>query len=202
MAFLEARINSRIERGAQGGPTNRGRVKVYTVGGNLRQQFGWTRPLSEWDISHGMKTPADAEELLALWHVVNFTPFIGFRFRDWSDYRATAANSALRLISGTTFQLQRAYTFASQTFKRDIVKPDPAVAIQVLDAGGTALTATVDYTTGQVVVASGTPATWVGFFDVPVTFADNEWVTQLEASAAGPLIVTPTIKLEELRSIS
>lgn len=198
MAFLEQRLDARIERGAQGGPVNRGRRKVYTYGGALKQQFGWSAPLQEWEVSHGIKSPADVESLRAMWYVVNFTPYEGFLFRDWSDYQATAANTSLSLVSGSIYQLNRVYTYASISFVRRITRPDASV--RVFNAGGSELTVTLqDSTTGRVTLASGTPAYWTGTFNVPVTFADDQWLTEIETSPAGPMLICPSIKLEEVR---
>lgn len=198
MAFLEQRLDVRIERGARGGPANRGRTRVVTRSGRSKSNFLWSQGLRTWEVQHGIRSAADAEALLALWHVVNFTPYEGFLFRDWSDYRASQTNSTLTLISGTSYQLQRAYTFASITHKRDIKKPDAGVVIY--DAGGSPLTATVDATTGVASVPSGTPAYWVGTFNVPVFFATDEWVYDLEPGSPGaPAVILPTVQIEELR---
>jgi uncharacterized protein (TIGR02217 family) len=203
MAFLEERLDSRIERGAQGGPVNRGRVKTYTVSGKLAQTFDWSAPLQEWDVSHGLRSVADFEALRALWHVVMFTPYSGFRFRDWSDYIATQANTTLSLISGSDYQLKRAYTFRGITYARKITKPTAgAIVYRTRASVVTVATATVDTTTGVATIighTSGDTYTWEGQFDVPVTFAGNDLPTQLESGADGPLIITQPIKLEEVR---
>jgi uncharacterized protein (TIGR02217 family) len=196
MSFLEQRIDSRIERGALGGPTNRGRRKVYSTNGRLVQQFDWTTPVHEYNVAHGMRSAADFAALQAMWYVVHFTPYEGFRFRDWRDYIATATNSTLTLISGNQYQLQRAYTFASITFKRNITKPNSGVAI--FEAGGTPCTATVDTVTGIATVTAGTPAYWTGTFDVPVTFKDNEFMEELDGDIGNLLTAPRPLVLEEL----
>lgn len=198
MAILAQRLDTRIERGARGGPTNRGRVKVYTGGGSLQQSFMWSQPLHAWEVSHAIKSLADYESLRAMWYVVNFTPYDGFLFRDPSDYVATATNTALVLVTGSTYQLYRKYTFGGIDFLRKITRPDASVA--VFNASNVALTvSSQDSTTGRVTLASGTPSYWTGTFNVPVTFADNEWIAEMEASSGGPLAVCPSIKLEEVR---
>jgi uncharacterized protein (TIGR02217 family) len=197
MAFLEQRMDPRIERGARGGPTNRGRVKTYGQDGSLRQVFGWSSPLHEWDVSHGLKTQQEEQALLALWYVVNFTPYEGFRFRDPADHIATSANTSLLQLTATTYQLRRSYTFGGITFHRKISKP--AAGVQVFNAGGTLLTSTVDTTTGVATVASGTPAYWTGVFDIPVTFKNDAWVRELEASQTSANIIMPSIEIEEIR---
>jgi uncharacterized protein (TIGR02217 family) len=197
MAFLESRIDAKIERGAKGGPTNPGRVKAYTRSGKLSQGFYASMPIHRYDVSHGIRDRADFQRVLDLWYVVNFTPYTGFRFKDHRDYQATRTNTALALVSGTTYQLQRAYTVGATTFLRDIFKPVTGT-VTVYNAGGTPLTATIDYTTGLANV-TGTPATWAGEFDVPVTFTDNEWASSLEVHTENLHLRIDPIKLEEIR---
>lgn len=197
MAFLESRMSARIERGAKGGPTNRGRRKVYSTSGKMNQVFEWSAPISEFDISHGILLPDGYAEIEAMWHVIHFTPYSGCRFRNWADYQAVKANTTLTNIVSNTYQLQRKYTFASITYKRNIYKPNAGVAI--FDASDVACTASVDTTTGIATVTSGTPSYWTGTFDMPVTFKDNDLMMRLDGTTSNLLLVADPILLEEIR---
>lgn len=203
MAFLEQRLSQRIERGASGGPVNRGRQMVRTAGGRLRQVFTWPEPLHTYTVSHGILGQAQLEELRALWYVVNFTPYEGFRFRDWSDFRATQANSRCTLITGSTYQLQRIYAFAGLEFIRRIQKPVAGAIVYRTRTGAvTDASASIDTATGIATISghvSGDTYNWAGEFDVPVTFSDDTWVQQLETMTGdGALATMPTINLEEI----
>lgn len=198
MSILSQRLDPRIERGARGGPANKGRRRAVARSGRGKTNYTWAQALRSWEVQHGIQSVAQAESLLAMWHVVNFTPYEGFLFRDWSDYKANKQNSTLTLISGTTYQLQRAYTFATITHKRDIKRP--ASGVQVYSAADALLTASIDLTTGIATVPSGTPAYWVGEFDIPVMFMDDELSYELEPGAPGaPSIVMPVVRIEEIR---
>lgn len=203
MAFLEQRLNTRIEQGAQGGPTVPGRTKAYTPSGKLRQNFVARAPIHRFDVSHGLRQQADYQAVLDIWYVVNFTPYEGFRFRDWRDYRATAANSRCTLISGSTYQLQRVHSFGGIEFLRNIYKPVAGVVITRTRSGTpSTATATVDTTTGVATISghlAGDTYTWTGEFDLPVTFSDDSWVSTLEGAAPNLIIVAPSIALEEIR---
>ena len=205
MAFFEHQLDTRITRGATGGPVNLGRTKIYTASGALKQNFEWSAPRHVYDVSHGMKTNEDFETLLSLWYVINFTPYEGFRFKDWRDYQATKANSTLTFITGSTWQLQRKYTSHAITFKRDIFKPRTGAVIYRTRTGAeTTATATVDTTTGIATIsghADGDTYTWAGEFDVPVTFVDDEWVAELDGTTANLGIIPGAIKVEELKSL-
>jgi|SRR5690606_17256092 uncharacterized protein (TIGR02217 family) len=197
MAFLESRMSARIERGAKGGPTNRGRRKVYSTSGKMNQVFEWSAPISEFDISHGILLPDGYAEIEAMWHVIHFTPYSGFRFRNWADYQAVKANSTLTNIVSNTYQLQRKHTFASITYKRNIYKPNAGVT--VYDSSDVACTASVNTATGIATVTSGTPSYWIGTFDIPVTFKDNDLMMRLDGTTSNLLLVADPIILEEIR---
>ena len=197
MAFLESRMSARIERGAKGGPTNRGRRKVYSTSGKMNQVFEWSAPISEFDISHGILLPDGYAEIEAMWHVIHFTPYSGFRFRNWADYQAVKANTTLTNIVSNTYQLQRKHTFASITYKRNIYKPNSGVT--VYDSSDVACTASVNTATGIATVTSGTPSYWIGTFDIPVTFKDNDLMMRLDGTTSNLLLVADPIILEEIR---
>ena len=197
MAFLESRMSARIERGAKGGPTNRGRRKVYSTSGRMNQVFEWSAPISEFDISHGILLPDGYAEIEAMWHVIHFTPYSGFRFRNWADYQAVKANTTLTNIVSNTYQLQRKHTFASITYKRNIYKPNAGVT--VYDSSDVACTASVNTATGIATVTSGTPSYWIGTFDIPVTFKDNDLMMRLDGTTSNLLLVADSIILEEIR---
>lgn len=197
MAFLESRMSARIERGAKGGPTNRGRRKVYSTSGRMNQVFEWSAPISEFDISHGILLPAGYEEIDAMWHVINFTPYSGLRFRNWADFKGVKGNTSLVNITGTQWQLRRTYTFASITFHRPIYKPTSDVV--VYNSSDTPVTFTLDTATGIATVTSGTPSYWVGTFDYPVTFKENDMSTRLDGVTSNLILVADQIVLEEIR---
>lgn len=198
MAFLEQRLDPRIERSAVARLLNRGRVKVYTGSGALKQCFYWAYPLHAFEVSHGLKSLAEYESLRAMWYVVNFTPYEGLRFRHASDYTATVSNTAVLDLGGGSYQLMRRYTFGGVNFDRVITKPNSGAVLR--DAGGGPLTATINTTTGiATAVSGGTPAKWTGTFDVPVTFVENEFPEVLEASPGEPVVLSQPIMLEEFR---
>lgn len=203
MAFLEQRLSDRTEFGAKGGPVNHGRQMIRTASGRLRQVFTWSEPLHTYTVSHGVLDQAQMEELRSFWYVVNFTPYEGFRFRDWTDYQATQDNSRCTLISGSDYQLQRIYKVGSIEFVRKIQKPaSGAVVYRTRSSVVSAATASVDTTTGIATISShvsGDTYTWVGEFDIPVTFSDQEWVSELlAATQQSQLTDSPEINLEEI----
>lgn len=199
LPFFEHQLDPCITDRSIGGPTVPGRIKRYTANGRLSQSFNSAVQIHRYDVAHGIRSREDFQTVLDLWYVVMFTPYAGFRFKDWRDYRATRENTKLTLVSGSIWQLQRRHVAGGIEFLRDIVKPCAAPAIVIYDAGGTPLTATVDTTTGRADV-TGTPATWTGQFDVPVTFSDDEWAGTSVMRGGGTFYATPgAIQLEEIK---
>lgn len=203
--FLEQRLDPAISVGAQGGPTAPGRMKTYLPSGALQQNFSATLPLHKLDLSYALRSAADFQTILDIFYVVMFTPYTGFRVKDWRDYTATQTNSKLTFITGTTWQLQRKHTFGGVDFLRDIVKPcaSPAPVIKrTRSAVVTTATATVDTTTGIATIsghAGGDTYTWVGEFDLPMTFTDDSWTGSLEVTKDNPYVQSASIPLEEIR---
>lgn len=197
MAFLESRMSVHIERGARVVRTNRGRKKFYTGSGKMGQEFTWSAPISEFDISHGILLPAGHEEIDAMWHVVHFTPYSGLRFRNWADYRGAKGTTSLVNISSNLWQLRRTYTFGAITFHRPIYKPTSDVV--VYNSSDTPVTFTLDTTTGIATVTSGTPSYWTGTFDYPVTFKENDMAMRLDGVTSNLILVADSVVLEEIR---
>jgi uncharacterized protein (TIGR02217 family) len=206
MAFLESRIDPLITRGALRKVTQPGRKKTY-VSGKLEQDFNNTLPTHTYEVSHGIReamvrgglTPERSYfKVLDLFYVVMFTPYQGFRFKDWADYQGVKDNTALSLISGAIYQLQRKHTFGGVDFYRPIYKPVDGT-VTVYDASDAQVTGTVDPTTGQFTADSGTPSYWVGEFDIPVTFAQDEWSAELQVATQNLHVLNGTIPLEEIR---
>lgn len=198
MAILASRLSSRIERGATRVVLHPSRVKIYTGNGNLRQVFPSGRLKHTFDASHGVRSQADYMEVLGAFYAVMGTPYDGLLWRDWADYMASRDNSVCTSLGGGSYQLGRVYSFGGVDYVRTITRPFNDGTLAVYDAGGSTLTATVDYTDGTFTVASGTPATWSGKFDVPVTFTDNEWRARLEVSTQNLHLVNESIMLEEV----
>lgn len=204
MTFLDSRLDARITAGAKS-TVKASRIKVYTASGHLSQQFNWSTAKHTMDVSHGVRSRADYQTLLDFFYVVMFTPYTGFRVKDWRDYTATQDNSILTFITGSTWQLQRKHTVASVSYLRDIKKPVASTVVVKRTRSAVVSTvagATVDYATGIVTIGdhvSGDTYTWEGEFDVPMTFVNDEWAGDLEVSTQNLHVMSDQILLEEIR---
>src|SRR3954464_288472 len=120
--LLEARLSDRVMRGSSGGP-QAARTITRTISGRVVQKFHRSTALHRYDLKYGIKTKADFEDIREAFYVIMYTPYAGCRVKDWNDYQATVANSDVTVIAGSTYQLQRAYTFGGVTLLRKITKP-------------------------------------------------------------------------------
>jgi uncharacterized protein (TIGR02217 family) len=174
VAFDEVRLPEQISFGAEGGPCYSTTV-ISTASGDEQRIAAWAGAHRRWDISFDDRDPARMDALLAFF-VARSGRLRGFRFKDWSDYKATAEALVDPYPTGSTIQLTRTYTDTGDTEVRNITKPVNNGSF-VLYKDGTALTVTTDYsivyTTGIVTLVSCIAAavyTWSGEFDTPVRF--------------------------------
>lgn len=136
--FFEICFPSVISRGASA--VVRSRTSVFTTGGGQeRRMKRWAGPLRNWDAARGIRNTSDLEVVRAF-HIVMGGRHAGFRFKDFSDYRATDEMIDTSVV-GSTFQLRRGYVAGDVTQWRKITKPvkgttrlflngDPAIVLE------------------------------------------------------------------------
>jgi uncharacterized protein (TIGR02217 family) len=203
MSFLEVQLDPLITKGATS-TVKWSRTKVYTHGGRLKQNFDWTTAKHILDLSYTARPAAQYEALRDFFYIVMAGAHEGFRAKDWSNYLLTQDNSSLSLVSGSDFQINRLHTVGVNTYLHPIKKPveDSITVIRNRASVITVASATVDYETGIVTVSGhveGDTYTAEGEYDTPVTFVDDEWVTNLEVSTENLWLSPEPIQLEEIR---
>lgn len=201
-AFVEVQFPPRIALGAVGGPGFNTEI-VALEGGDEKRNQNWKFARAEWDIGTGVKTPTDMAAIRAFFYA-RAGRAVGFRFKDWSDYKAAAEACAATDGTNKIFQLEKTYSSGGVDYVRPIRKPVGA-SVQVF-VNGVLATLTSDYTldstTGLVTFGSAQtdPVTWTGEFDVPVRFdIDKLPVTLQTPSAQGILSNASQIPIVELK---
>ncbi len=165
MEFIEnPRFPDSISAGARFGPAYSTSVARAQGGAEVRNR-GWTYPLCEGDVSFGVRTQQQLDDLLAFFHGVAGM-HKAFRFKNFSDYTAVGAQGALTVITAdTTWQMHKMYTYGALATPKKISKPCAGI---VVSGGGTYA---VDLTTGIVTRSAGpNPTGWTGTFDIPCRF--------------------------------
>ncbi|WP_439399090.1 DUF2460 domain-containing protein [Bradyrhizobium sp. PMVTL-01] len=198
MTIPAYRLPPNIEAGSQFSPQFSNVVQEAISG--VEQRFGrWTKCRGKGNVAYGLLDSADHDNdfraIMAI-YLAHYQELYPFRFRDWSDYKATNEQFGTGDGSTTAFQLKKTYDpsllllgiAGPRQYIREIklVSPDVAPTIKV---DGVIKTVTVDYTinsSGLVTFvsapASGKAITWTGEFDVPVRF---DGPVQLAVKEAG-----------------
>jgi uncharacterized phage protein (TIGR02218 family) len=190
--FVEVQFPPKISAGAKGGPTFLTTVTALASGSEKRN-VNWSRERARYDISTGLREAADFIAYQKFFYA-RMGRAVGFRFKDWADYRCPYWRStpgdidALPTLFTTTgalatFQLTKTYGDAGATFTRTIKKIVAGSmklynngVLMVLGSGGSeyllnvntgvvTLGATLTATTGRLITGSYE-------FDVPARSAD------------------------------
>ena len=159
--------------------------------GNKQEQrnVDWWLPLGRWQLGERTLLESDIEGInevieLRTFHANRKGSKQGFRFKDWSDYKAN--NQYLGITSGQQkdWQLIKTYTAGSYQTFRPITKPVPETVSIYQDGAKVISGYTINYETGILsfgsVPQSGRVLTADFEFDVPVWFENDEFSFTLE----------------------
>lgn len=167
MGFAEIRMPERISINFQGGPVYDTTIVQRASGAEQRFQTA-EYPLHSYQIAYDGITDPVATELNAFFRAVGGR-LRGFRFKDWLDFRDNdnGGSGVLDLGVGTGFptaQMQKKYTFGTQSAYRLINKPGQAAAPVILKAG----VALTEVTQWEVDLSKGI-ITWVALITKTIT---------------------------------
>ena len=195
--FHEVRFPDAVARGATGGPAYSTAVVSFGGGFESRNQ-NWALARGRWDISTGIRTRAQMDEVIAFFRARKGRAH-GFRFKDWQDFQAVDQPLAAT-SDASIWQLVKRYESGGADEVRHVTKPASGTVVVRIDGVVQTLGAhyTIDETTGTVTFSSPPAVTpRADFeFDVPVRFdTDHLAVTTRHFDAA----VVPSIPIVELR---
>jgi len=190
VSFVETRFPEDISYGSNGGPYFS--TTVYSTSSGFEQRnMNWEDARCQYDVSYGIKDKTDMGVVLNFFYAMRGKA-IGFRYKDWSDYKLT--QELIGLGDGTTvaFQIIKTYAASTQEYVRTIRKVvtpvvgPPAILFEVyvndvLQSSGY----TVNYNTGIITFdVAPTAAATIKVtceFDVPVRFDTDEMEITEEA---------------------
>lgn len=197
MSFEEIQFPTDISYGATGGPMFLTDV-VATLSGHEQRNSKWSQSRAKYNVASGIKTEEQWQELIAFFRARKGKA-VGFRFKDWSDYKGT--NELLGIGDGATteFQLQKIYASGTAAIARAIAKPNALATKVYLDSALQTSGVTVNSTTGAVAFATP-PANGVSItadfeFDVPVRFDTDELAISMDSFNAGSWNSIPLIEV-------
>ena len=196
--FEETRILDKVAYGSQFGMEFNTRI-IRLRSGAERRNANWSLPLGKYSILMQALDPAD-HLLVRQAHMACLGATIGFRFKDWIDYQATAEVIGTGAGLEQELQLTKTYTFGSISLVRNIYKPVSGT-IQLYE-NGSPVSSVIDTETGIATVTATGTITWTGEFDVPVRFESDRLDYDPIAKRANGYILTSDVDLIETRDIS
>lgn len=170
--FHDVRFPPAIAYGASGGPRFLTAITA-TQSGREQRVAQWQRSRGEWNVSTGIRSRADIEAVLAFFYARRGRAH-GFRFRDWTDFRATGQLLGFGDGEETAFQLVRRYDSGGVVHARRITRPVEGTVVVYVDGMVVNNGVSVDHDTGLVTFSAppdpGVAVTADYEFDVPVRF--------------------------------
>ncbi len=120
-AFHEVQFPPKIAYGASGGPGFSTSIAA-SVNGSEQRNINWHTARGRWDVSTGIKSESDMATVLAFFRA-RFGKAYGFRFKDWTDYKAVGQMLGTGDNKTTQFQLYKKYESGGHSYDRRIFKP-------------------------------------------------------------------------------
>ncbi|WP_375256049.1 TIGR02217 family protein [Yoonia sp.] len=208
MTFHEVRFPTSLSFGALGGPERRTEI-VTLANGFEERNTPWAHGRRKYDAGMGLRSLDDVARLIAFFEARQ-GQLIGFRWKDWADYRSCLPSEELdadnQLIAvgdeqTTAFQLIKTYRSGETSYDRPITKP--VTGSLRVSVGGVPVQEGVSY---EVDAALGrlnfvdppdaNAEVRAGFeFDVPVRFDTDTILTSMSRFQAGEVPDVPVVEI-------
>ena len=185
MSFVELRFPDDISSGSFGGPEFSTDI-VMSSGGREYRNINWRSARSRYNVAYGVKNKMQMSALVEFFYARRGRA-IGFRFKDWGDYKAE--NQSLGVGDGlqNKFQLIKQYGSNANAYIRKIDKPVQNTVH--ISSNGVVMSSSkyrIDYSTGVVSFNSPIPkgheVTADFEFDVPVRFDVDKISTSIDTN--------------------
>lgn len=195
--FNETRLLDSVAYGSEFGQEFRTNIKTLRSGVE-RRNIDWSMPLGRYTVIYQVLKPQDHMAVRGA-HMASMGSAIPFRFKDWTDYRATGEIIGTGTGAEQTLQLTKAYPFGPISLQRIIKKP--VVGTVTLFADEAAIAASIDFTTGLATFTApdGSVITWSGEFDVPVRFESDRLDVDPVARIGSDFALAADVDLVEVR---
>lgn len=182
MSFHEIRFPDDIAYGATGGPEYLTTV-VATASGFEQRNVNWAAARGRWNVASGLKNQTQLDTLIAFFRARKGRAY-GFRFKDWTDYKATGQALGVGDGANKPFQLVKSYVSGAGNEVRTITKPVQGTVVPYLAGVKQTSGWSVNTTTGVLTFLTA-PAQGVAIsadfeFDVPVRFDTDSMAVTIE----------------------
>lgn len=194
IAFSENRLSPEISLGATGGPAFSTYIAT-TAKGTEQRNINWFSAKASYDIATGIKTSEHLEEIIELFRTCKGKA-IGFRFKDWCDFKAANEKIGVGDSQRKQFQLMKTYTKGQCSDGRVIKKP-VAGSVHIF-VNNIAQACQCNFQTGLIELdkppLTNEIITATFEFDVPVRFDIDQ--LNLSVESASSLALNPIPLLE------
>jgi len=172
-ALSEVQFPPEISYGSKGGPMYSTDI-VATFSGHEQRNINWSQARARYDVGSGIKTPAQWQQLIAFFRARRGRA-VGFRYKDWSDFRAVNQYLGTGNNQQAEFPLVKHYQNGEEVYTRTINKPvNNQFCKLYIDSILIEDGINIDFTTGLVTFDAapkqGEQITADFEFDVPVRF--------------------------------
>lgn len=197
MGFVETQFPTDISYGSSGGPQYATDV-VISQSGHEQRNVNWSEARARYNVAHGVKSKAQLDTLIAFFRARKGRAY-GFRFKDWTDYKATDQYIATADGASYNYPLVKTYMSHDVTESRRITKPvEASVRLYVNDIEQTT-GMSINYTTGMITfVVPPTAGALIHAdfeFDVPVRFDTDRLSATLDAYGVHSWLDIPLIEV-------
>lgn len=181
--FAEVQFPPDISYGSSGGPEYTTDL-VITTSGHEQRNVNWAQARLRYNVAKGVKNATQLASLIAFFRARKGRAY-GFRFKDWSDFRAEGEVLGTGNGVQTQFQLVKRYLSGGVQETRAITKPVTGSVQVYKNAALQSSGVNVNYNTG-VVTFTAAPATGHAVtanfeFDVPVRFDTDRLEATLDS---------------------
>jgi uncharacterized protein (TIGR02217 family) len=195
-SFEEIQFPSDISYGAVGGPVYSTDI-VTTFSGHEQRNSNWQNARAKYNVASGVKTESQWQALIAFFRARRGKA-VGFRFKDWGDYKAINQQIGVGNGSNKIFQLSKIYSSGSAAVARDIKKPVSGT-VKIYVNSVLQASPAINHATGVVTLATaptnGAIVTADFEFDVPVRFDTDELSLSLDSYDAANWSSIPLIEV-------
>ncbi|AIF52000.1 DUF2460 domain-containing protein [Pelosinus sp. UFO1] len=181
-SFHEIRFPEGISYGAEGGPEYSTDIMTTSSASEQRNQ-NWEFGRCKYNVAHGVKNEKDITKLITFRRCRKGRAY-GFRYKDWSDYKAVNQIIGTVDVVPCQMQLLKKYISGEESETRIIRKPVEGTVI--LYAAGNYINTgiTINHKSGAITITNtsliGKLITADFEFDVPVRFDADYIPTSIE----------------------
>ena len=194
--FIEERLLDSVSYGTVYG--ERFRTSIQTMRNKSESRnMEWSESEGEYTLVFDALLEKDRAKVMEVFRTCRGRG-IGFRLKNWVDYKVKDEVIGVTTESPQTLQLKLTSTLGGYSTTKTIRKP--VVDTVTIKVDGVPWGASIDYTKGLVSVTApiGSTISWDGEYDIPVRFASDDIHWSVDARTGDRFIMGTDVELQEV----